>query len=71
MTPINYDDKIRIAFNESILEYPAVFNTAKEHVEGRKVFIKIMQEKAQLDKMLMIRWLNKNTELKYDIPKIN
>lgn len=47
--------------------YPGLYNTAKYYKEGRNILLNLIHREANVDKMLIVKYLNDNTELKYEI----
>ena len=62
-----YLERMRDAFDVLKEEYPALYLTALDHKEGRNIFLNVMQRETNVDKAIMVKWLNDNTSLKYEI----
>lgn len=62
-----YEERLRDAYVRIKGVYPSLIHTAKYYKEGRNVLLNVLQREAQVDKAIMAKWLNENTELKYEI----
>ena len=62
-----YEDSIDEAFERVKKEFPALVNTAADSAEGRRILLNVLHREANMDKLMIIKWINSNTELKYEI----
>ena len=62
-----YLERMRDAFDMLKEEYPGLYLTALDHKEGRNIFLNVMQRETNVDKAIMVKWLNEHTSLKYEI----
>ena len=59
-----YLERIQDAINTIKEVYPGLYNTGLEYKEGMTVILNIIHREANVDKALIVDYLNKNTELK-------
>jgi len=62
-----YEDRIKAAYEHIESEYPTLINMALEAEEGRRVLLNVLHREANVDKVMIIRWVNKNTKLHYEL----
>ena len=62
-----YEERIKEAYEYIQKEYPALINMARESEEGRRVLLNVLHREANVDKSIMIKWINANTELHYEL----
>ena len=62
-----YERRIQQAYVYVEHEYPALINMAKDSEEGRRVLLNVLHREANVDKATMIKWINNNTELRYEL----
>ena len=64
-----YENRIQEAFDWITEEHPPLINMAKESDEGRRVLLNILHRESNVDKVVIMKYINANTELKYKIGK--
>ena len=71
MTEIKpYSEWLREIFEKIKEEYPSLYLTALDYVEGHNIFLNVMHKETNANKAVLSKWLNDNTSLKYEIRRI-
>ena len=60
-----YVERLADAVEKIKMQYPALWNTAKSYKEGRNVLLNVLQREANVDKAIMAKYLNDNTDIHY------
>lgn len=65
------DYRTRIQNSLDVLKevYPGLVNTALDYKEGRNILLNIVHRDANCDKAVIVKYLNDNTDFKYEIKR--
>lgn len=62
-----FQERIQDSFDTIKEVYPGLYNTAKDYREGRNILLNLIHIEANVDKSIIVKYLNDNTDLKYEI----